>query len=77
MRLDLSRFCAAPASTDIAAIAALPAAAFTAYLTVFTSSLHPMYLFAAVGAVIGFFLALRIEDIELRDNVVPVATLVT
>lgn len=60
---------AVPASADIAAIAALPDAARAAYLTAFTSALHPVYLFAALGAFVGLLMALRIEDIELRDKV--------
>lgn len=60
---------AVPASSDVAAIAALPDAARAAYLGAYTAALHPVYIFAAIGAFIGFLLALRIEDIELRDKV--------
>ncbi len=55
-----------PASSDPAAVAALPSAVRTDYLQVFTAALHPVFLTATCIAALAFLLSLLMREIPLR-----------
>ena len=57
-----------PASTEPAAIAALPPALKTVYLDVFAAALHPVFLAAAAIAAIGFALTWLLQEVPLRER---------
>jgi hypothetical protein len=62
-----------PADADVAAAAspaairALPAAVRTVYLDVFTAALHPVFLYAAAVAALGFALTWLLKELPLRE----------
>jgi EmrB/QacA subfamily drug resistance transporter len=55
-----------PAATAPAAIQALPDALRAAYLQSFTAALHPVFLYAAAIALLGFLLSWLLKDVSLR-----------
>ena len=57
-----------PASAEPAAIAALPPAIKAVYLQVFAAALHPVFLFAAIVAAIGFALTWLLQEVPLRER---------
>jgi MFS family permease len=57
-----------PASTEPAAIAALPPALKTVYLDVFAAALHPVFLAAAAIAALGFALTWLLQEVPLRER---------
>jgi len=69
---DLARLLPAgsaiPISTAPAAIQALPAAKRTIYLQAFTAALHPVFVYAAVIAAIGFVLTWFLKGLPLRGG---------
>ena len=56
------------ATTAPAAIQALPNAVRTVYLDVFTAALHPVFLYAAAVATIGFALTWFLKELPLRER---------
>ncbi len=56
-----------PAATDTVAINAMSAAARSQYLHAFTGALHPVFLWAAIIAAVGFVLTWFLKEIPLRD----------
>jgi EmrB/QacA subfamily drug resistance transporter len=59
---------AIPTTTAPAAIQALPAAERTAYLQAFTAALHPIFVYAAAVAAIGFALTWFLKGLPLRGG---------
>jgi EmrB/QacA subfamily drug resistance transporter len=57
-----------PTATAPAAIQALPAAERTIYLQAFTAALHPVFLYAAAIAAIGFILTWFLKSLPLRGG---------
>ena len=57
---------ALPAATAPAAIQALPSATRSLYLTAFTESLHPVFLYAAAIGALGFALTWFLKEVPLR-----------
>lgn len=57
---------ALPASVDPMAVQAMPAAIRDLYLAAYTDAIHPIFLFAAVIAAIGFVLCWFLEEVPLR-----------
>jgi EmrB/QacA subfamily drug resistance transporter len=55
------------AATSPAAIRALPVAVRTVYLDVFTAALHPVFLYAAAVAALGFALTWLLKELPLRE----------
>ncbi|HLH98836.1 MAG TPA: MDR family MFS transporter [Xanthobacteraceae bacterium] len=58
-----------PATSDPAAIAALPPELKAVYLDVFTTALHPVFLAATAAAAIGFALTWLLREVPLRGPV--------
>jgi EmrB/QacA subfamily drug resistance transporter len=69
---DLARLLPAgsaiPTSTTPAAIQILPAAERTIYLQAFTAALHPVFLYAAAIAALGFVLTWFLKGLPLRGG---------
>jgi MFS family permease len=57
-----------PTATAPAAIQALPAAERTIYLQAFTAALHPVFLYAAAIAAVGFVLTWFLKSLPLRGG---------
>lgn len=55
-----------PAATAPAAIRALPASVRGVYLDVFTAALHPVFMYAAAMAALGFVLTWFLKELPLR-----------
>jgi EmrB/QacA subfamily drug resistance transporter len=55
-----------PEATAPAAIQALPEAVRAVYLAAFTGALHPVFLYAAMVALLGFALTWLLKDVPLR-----------
>ena len=70
---DLARLlpagAAIPTTTAPAAIQALPAAERTIYLQAFTAALHPIFVYAAAIAAVGFVLTWFLKGLPLRGGV--------
>lgn len=56
---------------DPNAIAALAEPLRSAYLAVFVDALHPVFVTAAMIALVSFFLALAIKEVPLRSSIAP------
>jgi EmrB/QacA subfamily drug resistance transporter len=59
---------APPVATAPAAIQALPSAMRSLYLEAFTAALHPVFLYAAAVAALGFALTWFLKDVPLRGT---------
>jgi hypothetical protein len=55
-----------PAATAPAAIRSLPASVRGVYLDVFTAALHPVFMYAAAMAALGFMLTWFLKELPLR-----------
>jgi DNA-binding MarR family transcriptional regulator len=58
-----------PAAADPAAVKRLPPAIHDVYVTAVTASLRPIFLVAAGAAVVGFAIAWRLPELQLRATV--------
>jgi EmrB/QacA subfamily drug resistance transporter len=57
-----------PAATSPAAVQALPTAVKAIYLDMFTAALHPVFLYAALVAALGFALTWLLKEVPLRET---------